>query len=175
MPNIKINGSTYSGVTKIETPLADGSGNKATFYDTSGANISADDVRKGKYAYGHNTGVVTGTMPEIEAKTTTLNQSKSSHTIERGYHDGNGKVKIDIGTADPVTPSSSSQVVTAEDGKLFQSVTVNPVPAAKLEKTYTANGTYKENMNTEFFNEVDITVDVDLPEFTLQSGVLYIS
>lgn len=58
--NIQINGVTYSAVPSIRVPLSGASGN-ATFFDTSDANLSANDLLAGQTAYGAS-GKVTGTL-----------------------------------------------------------------------------------------------------------------
>ncbi len=100
---VKINGTAYEGVSEVSIPLSDGTGN-ATYYDTSGDNVSADKVLAGTTVHGAS-GSITGTMPNIGAQTETISKKDGTVTISKGYHDGTGKVSID----------------TTEQGKLISS------------------------------------------------------
>lgn len=63
--NVKINNVTYSAVPSVSIPLADASGS-ATFWDTSDANIQANNILAGYVGYNAN-GKVTGnaTVPSV--------------------------------------------------------------------------------------------------------------
>ena len=62
--NVVINGVTYQNVPEVDIPKS-GSGT-AKFYDTSGDDAAAGDIRNGKKAHGAS-GQVTGSMTEKSA------------------------------------------------------------------------------------------------------------
>lgn len=90
--NVKINGVTYSNVPQVDIPKADGSGD-TTFFDTTGATVSANDLRKNVTAFGPN-GSVSGNLDTITASTTELTSKSQEVTIPAGIHSGTGKVKL---------------------------------------------------------------------------------
>lgn len=61
--------------------------------DTSDATVSADEVLYGETCYV-NGNKVTGSMPNRGAVTGTISTKTGEYTIQNGYHDGSGKVKI---------------------------------------------------------------------------------
>lgn len=69
MKTVIINGVTYTNVPQVNIPTADGT---ATFFETSGANITAGDLLNGKVGFGVS-GQVTGTLtvPSISQDSTT--------------------------------------------------------------------------------------------------------
>lgn len=69
MKTVIINGVTYQNVPQVNIPTADGI---ATFFETSGANVTAGDILSGKIAYGVS-GLVTGnlTVPTISQDSVT--------------------------------------------------------------------------------------------------------
>lgn len=64
MKTVIINGVTYANVPQVSIPTPDNG--TATFFETSGANVTAGDIISGKVAYGAS-GSVTGnlTVPVI--------------------------------------------------------------------------------------------------------------
>ncbi len=90
---VKINGTTYAGVSEVAIPLAEATGN-ATFYDTSGDTASAEKILSGTTVHGAG-GAITGTMPNIGAQAETISKKDGTVTISKGYHNGTGKVSID--------------------------------------------------------------------------------
>ncbi len=91
--SVKINNATYENVPKVEIPLSTGTGN-ATFWDTTGATVAAEDVLTGKTAFGAS-GSVTGSMANNGAQTETITKLADSIKIKQGYHNGSGTVSID--------------------------------------------------------------------------------
>lgn len=90
--NVKINGVTYSSVPSVQIPYAAGSGN-AEFFDTSGADAAAGDLRNGVKAYGPD-GEITGTLAEITAETDNISTKAQVVSIAAGIHTGSGRVQI---------------------------------------------------------------------------------
>lgn len=91
--SVKINNATYENVPKVEIPLATGTGN-ATFWDTTGVTVAAEDILTGKTAFGAS-GSVTGSMANNGAQTETITKLADSIKIKQGYHNGSGTVSID--------------------------------------------------------------------------------
>lgn len=74
--NVIINGVTYQNVPEVDIPKS--GGGSAKFFDASGANLTAADLRSGKKAVGAN-GEVTGSMTEKAAAS--YNPSGTDQTI----------------------------------------------------------------------------------------------
>lgn len=89
--SVIINEITYPNVPEIHVPLSSGSG-EAVFYDTSGATADASKVLAGETVYAD--GLVTGSMPNNGAVTSTISTKAQSVPIGEGYHNGNGSVSI---------------------------------------------------------------------------------
>ena len=60
---VKINGVIYNDVKQVKLPLASDTTKMAIFPDTSDANATANDLRKGKIGYVNGT-KVTGSLTE---------------------------------------------------------------------------------------------------------------
>lgn len=100
---------------------------------TADATATADKILDGETAYvgGEK---VEGTMPNNGAVTQVLSTTKTSHTIEAGYHDGTGKVSITTETKS-ATPTKSAQTITPSTGKVLSSVSVAAIPDAYQDVT----------------------------------------
>lgn len=70
---------------------------------------------------------VTGAMPNIGEFVETLDTHYDRVLIPEGYHDGTGEVKIKTEEKN-VTPSTQSQVIEPETGKVLSKVTVKAIP-----------------------------------------------
>lgn len=79
--NVIINGVTYPTVPEVDIPKA--GGGTAKFFDASGANITAADLRNGKKAIGAE-GEITGNMTEKSAAS--YNPSTTDQTINAGQY-----------------------------------------------------------------------------------------
>lgn len=90
--NVIINGVTYQSVPYVDIPKSDGSGD-TTFFDTTSADMGANDLRKGKTGFGPN-GSVAGNLDTITAATTDITAKAQEVTIAAGIHSGAGKVRI---------------------------------------------------------------------------------
>ena len=59
----------------------------------------------------------------------TLDGTKTTHTVPRGYHNGTGKVSITT-ESKSATPTKSQQKITPTTGKVLSDVTIAPIPDA---------------------------------------------
>ena len=67
-----------------------------------------------------------------------LDVNTTSYTIPQGYHNGEGNININTQTKN-ITPSTSSQVISPDEGKVLSSVTVDAINTQ--EKATTAGTT----------------------------------
>lgn len=100
----------------------------APYYNTSGVTAVASHVLTGEKFVNSSGTTVTGTMADNSAVGVTLNILNTSYTIPTGFHNGNGLVGI-VTETQTVTPSASAQTITATNGKVLASVTVNAIPS----------------------------------------------
>lgn len=98
------------------------------YQNVSGVTAVAADVLANKTIVTATGESVAGTMPNNGAVTQTLSGAKTSYTVPKGYHDGNGVVSISTETK-TATPTKSSQDITPTDGKVLTKVTVGAIPA----------------------------------------------
>lgn len=98
------------------------------YQNVSGVTAVAADVLANKIIVTATGESVAGTMPNNGAVTQTLSGAKTSYTVPKGYHDGNGVVSISTETK-TATPTTSSQDITPTDGKVLTKVTVGAIPA----------------------------------------------
>lgn len=97
-------------------------------YDTSDATVIASDVLNGKVAYG-STGKITGTMTKVPSEEEVLDKDTTSYDIPQGFHDGTGSVSIVPQTLQ-VTPTTQSQQLNPDSGKVITQVNVGAVDAS---------------------------------------------
>lgn len=94
--------------------------------DTSAGDATALQILDGKKAYVAGT-LITGKMDNCGSAKKTLTTASPVYDIPSGYHDGGGEVKIVLQNKE-ATPSTASQTINADEGKVLKTVTVKPVP-----------------------------------------------
>lgn len=97
------------------------------YQDVSGVTASASDVLVGSIIVLPDGSLVPGTMDNRGAVSKTLDVVTVEYTIPKGFHDGNGSVKIVLEEKN-VTPTKSTQTITPSSGKVLGKVTVAPIP-----------------------------------------------
>lgn len=108
-----------SGVTVNAIPEA--------YQDVSSVTAGAEHVLTGVVYVTADGTVTPGEMLNHGAVDNTLDVTTITYTIPKGYHNGNGKVKLVLETK-TVTPTKSQQKVTPTSGKVLSEVTVEPIP-----------------------------------------------
>lgn len=128
--NVKINGVTYDNVPYVDIPKSDNTGD-TTFYDTSGANFTANDLRKTKNGFGAN-GEINGNLETITAETKEITTKAQEVSVAAGIHDGSGKVKI-----------SATEQAKLVSGNIKAGVTILGVPGGLSAATVSQDSSTK--------------------------------
>lgn len=97
------------------------------YQDVSSVTAAAGDVLTGKIIVTATGEVIAGDMPNNGAVSKTLDATTITYSIPKGYHNGEGVVKITLEEKN-VTPTKSQQVVTPTSGKVLSKVTVGAIP-----------------------------------------------
>ena len=97
------------------------------YQDVSSVTASADEVLTGKVIVTA-TGVTTpGNMVNNGAVDVTIDCTTVTYTIPKGYHNGEGTVKLVV-EKKTATPTKSTQKITPSSGKVLSEVTIDPIP-----------------------------------------------
>lgn len=96
---------------------------------------SEGDILASKKAWVNGV-LKTGTMVDRGTVTKTLDSTTTSYTIPAGKHSGSGKVSISTQTKS-ATPSTTSQTITPDSGKVLSSVSVGAIPSTYVKPTTT--------------------------------------
>lgn len=89
--NVVINNVTYQSVPSVDIPQS--GGGTAKFYDTTPANVTANDIRSGVKAYGAD-GEIQGNLAEVSCSTTNITSKAQQVSVPAGIHDGTQKLQI---------------------------------------------------------------------------------
>lgn len=108
-----------SGVTVNAIPEA--------YQDVSSVTAGAEHVLTGVVYVTADGTVTPGEMLNHGAVDKTLDATTITYAIPKGFHNGNGKVKLVLETK-TVTPTKAQQKVTPTSGKVLSEVTVEPIP-----------------------------------------------
>ena len=110
------------------------------YQDVSDVTATAGSVLTGRIFVDVDGTVVVGTMPDNGAVDEYINTVQFQYTIPKGYHNGNGRVRVILDEKD-VTPTKSTQVIYPDTGKVLGAVNVAPIPKAYQDVTgVTATG-----------------------------------
>ena len=122
--------------------------------DTSDATATAAEILNTKTAY-KNGSKLTGTMPNRGAVTLTIDDVSDELTIQNGYHDGSGKVKIDATEAAKIIPGNIKDGVRILN--VLGTYTGEGVTAQTKSATpYTTAQTILPDSGYDYLAEVDI-------------------
>lgn len=103
-------------------PIKDNLNKETKITDTT---ATASEILEEKTAYIVN-GKVQGTMTNNRTINVVLDTSSPSYTIPSGYHSGQGTVSITT-QSKSATPTTSSQIITADDKKVLSSVSIGAI------------------------------------------------
>lgn len=83
-----------------------------TLIDLTGDTVYPDMLAKGITAHDMSGRLITGTMPNIGSITGIISTLDSPYTVQKGYHDGSGKVWIDSNEQDKIVSDNIRSGVT---------------------------------------------------------------
>lgn len=97
------------------------------YQDVSSVTASADEVLTGKVIVTANGVTTPGNMVNNGAVDVTIDCITVTYNIPKGYHNGEGAVKLVV-EKKTATPTKSTQKITPSSGKVLSEVTINPIP-----------------------------------------------
>lgn len=106
------------------------------YQDVSSVTATAETVLTGSIFVDATGKQIAGTMANVGAINKTIDAVTTSYTVDKGFHDGTGVVKV-VTETKSATPTKEEQVLTATAGKVIKSVTVAPIPDAYQDITGT--------------------------------------
>lgn len=105
-----------------------------SYQDVTSVTAEAEDVLTGKIIVDAEGKVKTGTMPNNGGVEKVLAGEAMSYTIPKGFHNGEGEVKI-VPEFKTVAPAKTAQTVTPAEGKVLSGVTVEAIPDNFVDTT----------------------------------------
>lgn len=106
------------------------------YQDVSSVTATAETVLTGSIFVDATGKQIAGTMLNNGAIDKTIDTVTTSYTVDKGFHDGTGVVKV-VTETKSATPTKEEQVISATAGKVIKSVTVAPIPDAYQDITGT--------------------------------------
>ena len=97
------------------------------YQDVSSVTATAETVLTGSIFVDATGKQIAGTMLNNGAIDKTIDTVTTSYTVDKGFHDGTGVVKV-VTETKSATPTKEEQVISATAGKVIASVTVAPIP-----------------------------------------------
>lgn len=141
------------------------------YQDISGVTITPEEVLDGETYVNAQGETVKGSMPNNGTITQTLNTTKTSYTIDEGYHNGEGKVSITLEEKN-ATPTKSAQVVTPTSGKVLSKVTVAKIPDAYQDVTGVTAVAANVLTGDKFVDKSGTVVDGAMPNNGATTGAI---
>lgn len=105
-----------------------------SYQDVTSVTAEAEDVLTGKIIVDAEGKVKTGTMPNNGGVEKVLAGEAMSYTIPKGFHNGEGEVKI-VPEFKTVAPAKTAQTVTPAEGKVLSGVSVEAIPDNFVDTT----------------------------------------
>lgn len=99
----------------------------SSIVDTSAGDATSEQILKNKIAYVDGA-MVKGTMPNNGTKIINLTATNTTYDIPKGYHTGEGEVKISV-QEKSTTSSNARQEITPDSGKVLSKVTIAAMPS----------------------------------------------
>ena len=161
--SIKAKNPSYTGTLSL-AKMKEAVDNISSGVDTSVITATAADCLNTKKILLADGSLVSGSIATNSAVSKTLTTSSTSYTIPSGYHNGSGKISISTQTK-TVTPSTSSQSITADSGKVLTGVTVGAKSGRSLYY-----GTVKGTGGTSLTIPVGVSFTPSSCYFTLFAG-----
>lgn len=122
------------------------------YQDTSTVTATAEDVLANKIIVTADGKAVAGSMVNNDAIERIVDTVTTSVEIPKGYHSGYGKVSVVTETKN-VTPTKSQQTVSATEGRVISSVTVEAIPDKYVDTSDAdATATHILNGKTAYVN-----------------------
>ena len=124
--NITLQGADYTDVPAVKLPKT--GGGTAMFVDVSDTTATTGDVVSSAYFYNANGQRVAGTLNTITGVSVSLGYGNMEYQIPPGHYTGGNVVSVN-GVAGPnIVPSYQSQYFFPDAGKVFTSISVDPIP-----------------------------------------------
>lgn len=158
-----INGVTYSGVPSVNIPKS--GGGDATFWDTTGADATADKILAGSSSFGAS-GQINGSMPNNGSLSGSISTKTGTYTIPLGYTSG-GSVGI--------SSTEQAKIVT---GNIKSGVTILGISGkSSVVDTSDATATSATILNgvTAYVNGSKITGSLNTPVISQDSTTKVLS
>ena len=141
------------------------------YQDVSSVTATAETVLTGKIFVDAAGTQVAGTMANVGAIDKTIDAVNTSYTVDKGFHDGTGVVKVVV-EEKSATPTKEEQVISATSGKVIKSVTVAPIPDNFQDITGTTATAETVLVGSKFIGAEGVEVEGAMPNVGAQNKTL---
>lgn len=114
----------------VNKVVINGTDGETVLIDLTEDTVTPETLLSGVTAHNKSGEAISGTIPIIKPEQIGIGQQakyKDGYTIEKGYHDGTGKVSV-VSQEVTVTPSKSTKTYPGTLPVYLSKVTVNPIP-----------------------------------------------